>query len=496
MRITSIQITNLAAFKEFTVKLPAVGILEGTHGVGKSSIERILCYAFGLRPLAEKGQKSILHDPSILHGTADKGEALINFDDGPLESLRVRVSADKTERTIKVRGKKAWELAGQQIYDITNALAYNPMAFRDLEPKERLEAFLKVVPVEISREEISAASGRPLIEIPEKPGLDTINDIFDYIYKERTACNTSADTQAKHAGVLEAALGPAAPDGDWGAELKRLRDDKATLETSEQQEIARIGRELAAKKDGVAGERRTSDAVIDESTDLAIKKLEQEIETLRANIATLNINRAERKSLVASEESEAVTALRNAANSEVSELRTANAPLHQKLTTDIATAEERARNAAMAEGTRKAVETARKEADSYRARSKSMTDALDRLKELKTAVAGRMKIRGVTIASPREGLPVDICREEAGALVPFPSWNSADMDQFCLKIAMLYRGTCGLVMVDSMGNWNEERRAAIIGTCRKYAEAENMQFLLGDATTGELTVRDVTEAIS
>lgn len=122
-----------------------------------------------------------------------------------------------------------------------------------------------------------------------------------------------------------------------------------------------------------------------------------------------------------------------------------------------------------------------------------MTEALDRLKELKASVAGRMAIKGVTVAAPREGASVDICREEGGALVPFPSWNSADQDQFCMRIAMLYRGPCGLVMIDNVGNWNEERKAAILASCRKYAGA-GMQFLLGSASGGELRITDVTEA--
>lgn len=492
MRITSIEITNLAAFKEFKVSLPAVGIIEGHHGVGKSSLERCIMYAFGLRPLAEKGQKSIMHDPTILHGSAESGSAVITFDEGALESLRVRVTADKTERTVKVRGKKAYEQAGQQIYDITNALAYNPLQFRDLAPKERLEAFLKVVPVEISKDEIAEAVGGVMPLSGEPPSLETVNALYDDIYKSRTASNTAADTQAKHASQLEQAVGPAAPDGDWDSELKKLRADKEALDKSEQQEIARIGRDLTAKKDMAATLRRKCDEKIDHVTDIQISQLEDQIRVIRDNIAGLNLNRSERKSFVAAEESKATESLRSDANSEVSEIRTNNAPLHQKLTADIATAEERARKSAQDEGTRAAAVIARAEANAHVSLAAQMTAALDRLKALKAAVAGRMSIKGVTVASPRDGAPVDICREENGALVPFSGWNSADQDQFCMRIAMLYRGACGLVMVDNVGNWNTQRREAILASCRKYA-GSGMQFLLGSATDGELRITDVTE---
>jgi hypothetical protein len=104
---------------------------------------------------------------------------------------------------------------------------------------------------------------------------------------------------------------------------------------------------------------------------------------------------------------------------------------------------------------------------------------------LKASVGSRMKIKGWTIASPREGQPVDICREEDGALIPFSRWNDADVDQACLRIAVLYRGPFGLVCVDNMGNWNAGRRESVIKTCKKYAVSEKMQFLLGLATEDE-----------
>lgn len=495
MRITSISVTNLSAFKDFTVKLPAVGLLEGAHGVGKSSLERVLCYAFGLRPLAEKGQKAIMHDPGMLHGTAEKGECILFFDDGALESLRVRVTPDKTERTVKVRGKKSWELAGQQIYDITNALSYNPLQFRELDPKQRLEAFLKVVPVTIGADEIAAAVGDVVPLSNEPASLELINSLFDDIYKARTTENVAVDTQTKYAVQLEAALGPVAPGENWDAEVTRLRGDKATLDASEQAEIQRIGRELTGKKDDSSSKHRARHAEIDADINSKIYVHRQTIRELETQISSLESERASLKSDDERAESEGITALRSAANAEVSEIRTTNAPLHQKLTTDIATAEERARKAAQDEGTRSAATQARTEAEEHSATSKAMTEALDRLKELKSTVAGRLAIKGVTIASPREGQPVDICRLEGEALVPFSRWNSADQDQFCMRIAMLYRGPCGLVLIDNVSNWNEERKTAILATCRKYA-GEGMQFLLGQASGGELRITDVTEAKS
>ena len=350
-----------------------------------------------------------------------------------------------------------------------------------------------MVPVEISRQEILDAAGNVIPVDMQRPTLDYINQVYDDIYKMRTAANTAADTQAKHAAQLEQAVGPEAPAGNWDSELKRLRSDKETLDKSEQQEIARIGRELAAKKDANAAVVRKACDELNEATNAAASEIDVQIRELELKKTVLRGENSAKRAEAAQVESEQNESARTAANAEVAEIRSHNAPLHQKLTTDIATAEERARKAAQDEGTRAAAVTARQEANAHLAKSQAMTDALDRLKALKTAVAGRMKVKGVTVASPREGAPVDICREEDGSLVPFSSWNSADQDQFCMRIAMLYRGACGLVMVDNTGNWNAARRDAILASCRKYA-GTGMQFLLGSATDGELRITDVTEA--
>ena len=123
-------------------------------------------------------------------------------------------------------------------------------------------------------------------------------------------------------------------------------------------------------------------------------------------------------------------------------------------------------------------------------KSSAMTAALERLTKLKAEIAGRMKVKGVVIATPRDGQPVDLCRPEGDALVPFSRWNDADKDAFALRMAVLFRGPCGIVCVDNMANWNAERREAIIARCKVLAAENKMQFLLGLASGGELRVTE------
>ena len=476
MRLTSVTITNLAAFADYTTPLPQVAIIEGPHGAGKSSLENVIKYALGRRALATNS-RGVEHDPSILHGNAEKGEAILTFDDEALESLRVVVKKDSTERQTKTKGAKAWKAAGSLLDEITSALAYDPMQFKYLDPKSRLEAFLRVVPVSVTEAEIKSAVGGVIATQPFTPGLDVINALYDDIFAARRTENVAADTQAKHATALEAALPPAAPGDDWEAEATRLTGDLEVLLTSERDELARIGRELQGKKDVHAADRERQTIAINTELDSRVALLQQEI-------ADLKTVAEKSKSVLLQDAAAADEAARVQANLDGKEIQAANAPQKEKLKADIVTAQERVRATVQAEGTRLAAGKAREEAATRKASADSMTAALDRLKNLKSEVAGRMSIKGVTIASSREGLPVDICREENGALVGFESWNSADQDTFCLRMAVLHRGACGLVCIDNMGNWTVERQKAVIEQCKKYAVSDGMQFIIGRATEG------------
>jgi hypothetical protein len=253
MRVTTINIVNMAGFEQFSTALSGVSVIEGPHGAGKSSIERVVMYMLGRRPLAEPGSKSVQHDPKMLRSGAESGEAIVTFsEDSDVELLRCRIwddgTARGTDRKIKMRGKRSWDDAGRFIDDVTNALAYDPMKFKELTEKERLEAFLRVVPVDISQAEvIEAVGGAIAVRLSDKPRLEDINSIYEDIYKARKEENQQADTKTKYADQLVQALPPPAPGEEWGAEVKRLQVEKSTLEGSEREEMTRIDRELAAK---------------------------------------------------------------------------------------------------------------------------------------------------------------------------------------------------------------------------------------------------------
>ena len=146
-------------------------------------------------------------------------------------------------------------------------------------------------------------------------------------------------------------------------------------------------------------------------------------------------------------------------------------PELDRITAALSVAQERSRAQQQAEGTRKAIEAARREAETKRARSKVLTAALGRLDELKQKVAAGAPIPGVMFENGR------IVREEAGGLVPLSHWNTASQYQFCLRLGMLLGG--GFVCVDHFEAFTRANQRAILEAARAYAAEDGVQFLFG-----------------
>lgn len=474
MRLSSITITDLAAFAgTVTFPLHAVSLIQGDHGVGKSSLQDIMAYAFGRRPLADPGHRAISHDPSMIHGICERGEAIIIFDEGM--QYRLLVTADQTTRQIKMTGGKRWDTATPDFIDsLVNALSYGPFSYKDLTEKQRIEALLKASPIIVTTEEIRAAIGDAGIVPNMQPSLESINAYHRELYDLRRDENVAADTQEKHAAELQRDLPAPVEGGNWSAEVVLLRSEKKIIEQGESNDIKGIGRALDAAKQSNQKEHCVRTEGINQD--------------INAKIAALEEDRRNRLQSSASDRNAADEVARAKANTDSQAILARNKPEHDRLTSSIATAEERARMDTLIEGKRQAAESALTNAALRRENSKRMSAAMDRLTALKEEVGGRLKVTGVAIASPKDGQPVDVCREENGALVPFSRWNEASKDMFCLRMAVLFHGKCGVVFVDEIGHFTEERKKALIKTCRKYAAEENMQFILGEATGGALAV--------
>lgn len=470
LRLHSLQIENLAAFPVFSATFPAVALIQGRNGLGKSSLLAVLRYAFGRRV---DGSRAVEHDPAMIHGNAEGGEATLTFDDG--SQLRVRVTKAETFRMTKPKDGKKWNRAAADIDALANSLSYDPVQFRTFDEKKRVETLLSIMPATVTAEEITAAIGDVGVAQPHEPGLAAINEYYRTVYELRTRENGDRDRLTKHAEELEAALPQVSEEP--GDSLESLRKLQADIDADEAKYIAACGKAL----DGIKAEANATHEANVTAINEDINKRIQQLEAERASrLLESNTTR-----------NEAIDTARGEANDSVRKKRELIAPKKAALSEKIGAAEALATASAQADGTRKAAATARAEAQKHTTNSARMTAALERLNALKETVAGRLPIKGFTIASPREGAPVDVCRMEKDALIPFSKWNDTSQLIFCMKIAKLRPGHCGLICIDSIDAVDPKTRPALLKTCQKYAEEEGFQFLLGEATGDDLRVAEL-----
>lgn len=446
-----VQITNMGAFATFdSGPLPAVCLLEGDNGVGKTSLQDCIKW------VGENG-----HDPDMVHGGAEFGEVIITTDDDT--QLRVRTTRDDTLRFWKPKDGKRWIKGREEIDKIYHAIAFSPLDFLKLKEDRQAEEFAKLSSDKADPEELAAAVGDAKPEtasakiLPSMSGLDHINALIKAINETRTTLNVGADTQEKHALELERTLPPPAPQGtDWGAEADRLQREKEILEGQERDDIEAIATEFHAAKENAGTACQSEFQAIDAEID--------------AKIAALNEERQARKGKAAGKRDDSIEAARDKANLRVANLRAANAPTLEKLTADLATAKERARAQQEAEGTRKAIAAAREGAEQKRTRRAVLTAAVERLDALKTQLAARvMEKTGARLEGGR------IVREQAGGLVPLKKWNTADQWKFCLRFGMMLGG--GFVLVDGINVFTDANQKALFETAKRYAHERGVQFI-------------------
>jgi DNA repair exonuclease SbcCD ATPase subunit len=437
VRLSHIKISNMAGFESFASPIPAVALVQGKNGDGKSSLLNCVRYTFG------RG-----HDEDMIHGNAPEGEIVIDLDNGGAVKCRASRERNETIRSWRAPGSKKFIVSREQIDALCNAVSYDPLAFLDLSEEKQVQTLLRIMPIECSREEIAAAIRDVKVDPVEGAGnaLAEIDALHKQIYKKRHDVNVTADTQAKHAAELKKALPPGNKASDWPKEVERLKLAKAEAEQRQADDIAAVRKILDEEKEAATKEYEAAVAE-------AARKREERIETARAS-----------------------------ANDAAGKIRSAEGPQISQLTTELATAEERSRADAQAEGTRQAAKVAEEAAAHSQQESTELSATLLRLEQLKRTVASRLPIKPNTIEDGR------IVREENGSKVPFSRWNTEAKMRFALRIGVLAHGEAGFIVIDNAEHFDTEKRQALVNTATSYAEREGLQFIMAFVSDGSLSV--------
>lgn len=448
MIITHIRITNFRGLTPVDQDLPAICLVQGKNELGKTAFLEAILY------LWEDG-----HDDANITTGADKAEIIATMDDG----MQVRAvltrneGSDKggTSRMSKKPGAKQWKVGRAEIDALVNGIGYNPLEFMRMKPKEQLALLLKVMPVTVGADEIIKALS-PLdksivvkLDAASKSVTDALSKIAairTVIYDERTGVNRSADTQKKHGEELEASLGPATEEKDWGVEVARLEAEGSVAEEKK-----------ADAKDTVR-------ATLEEKKAHADKLYETAMEAARQARDAL------------------IDAGRKNANEEWAKIEPGLDAAISAVNADLATARERDRLSSSHAATRKAAEVAKQSAMQMVKQSKALTEALENLDKLQSTIADRLPIPGIRFING------EVHNEEG---IPFRNWNTATQTFFCLKLGVLM-GSGFIILDRGLEVLDPDNQKAFLDRAQKLANEKKMQFFVASITNSpELSIGEV-----
>jgi len=497
MRIKKITIENMKCFTHFEQQLPAVALLTGTNGSGKSSFQACLLYPF------ESG-----HDPGMIRNGVDAGEVVLEFDDGTLLRAVAERHSGKGQRLKRGRtvreylppdGNK-WLPAAGFTESIAQSVTYDPLkpqirdAVRgsrvigiDAPDSEQLALLLHVMPLPVDEKKFRHAVGANTIptpaEISAMDGIGRIDHAYQTIFERRTNINREKDIFSGHAKALRDSLPSDLGDVDWSAEKARLAMEKENLETAQREALDKAREDFRK---------------IELKAEKLITTLSGEIDAdINAKIAALEAERNQRKDAMRADKSVAVAEARTKLEAAVETINADYQPHVLKLAIEHSHAGQNELARAKAAGTAQAITKAERDFEGAAAQSEKLTGALDRLKNLRVELAEQLlrQIPDITIDSGRicryerdgEVIPPAEARE-TDYLIPFSDWNTAARIVFRLRLAVLSRGELPFVVVDSIGDLDPDTLAAVEESCQRYA-VQGMQFIFGKAKDGALSIR-------
>jgi chromosome segregation ATPase len=421
MKIAKIRISNLLGIDEMEFALgDSVTAVVGPNGSGKTSIIE------AIRAVVGSG-----HDATLLRKGAEKGEAVIELEDG--SEIGMKVSSEKSDRYVRDShgSKQSSPLA--RIRGLIDLMAANPVSFLTASKKERAQVLLESMPMEADAARIKTISGIEVVTT-DLHALDAIEGVRKTVFDDRTGTNRAIREKEATINQLRASIGQPA---DKEAEPVDVEATQKALNEKEAIKNSRIEK-IEAHLAGI------------------VSKNNSEIEGLRAKIQELQKNTADSGEKA------------SAAKAKVMEEYNADKAHYQAIINRVREVTDRlARHKQAVEFIAKSeAEVGELEGD-----AKRMTKAIDDLDAYKAELLASLPIPGLEV---RDG---DVFFEG----VPFDRVNEAKRVSIAVDVAKLRIKEVPLVFVDGIEALDSK-------TFKEFctaAAAAGLQMIVSKVTDGE-----------
>lgn len=441
LRIDSISIENILGISKAEFPLGSLTVITGDNGTGKTSIlEAVRCVFDGG------------HDPSLIHNGEDKGVVCLTLSNG----TTIKRTITPKSSTLDIRTAEGLKVAKPAAFveKLASGFAYDPLAFLDADEKKRQQFLLEAMPVQFLPEEISGITGK---QFSRPLGLEEFGQLRASIYEQRADVNREIKMLNGAEESIRAAL-PEDDGEDWPAKAGALSDRKAALAAEVEKVKGSIAGEL---KDAI----REQDVVLQTAIDAARLVFETACKAAKDAYT------------------EAVTELRQLAQSAESEkLAEINAEL-QSVSAELATAEEKRRQQDRATAARNEAKRLRDQISSSSSVSLKLTMQIEKLDALKVKVLSESAIPGVEIADGKilvDGVELDRLNTQRQYFLAF-------------QIASLKQGDLGFMVCDRTESIVGEQWAEFMAA----AEQSGFQVMAARSEAGKpLTVEIGGEAFA
>lgn len=453
MRILQLRQRHVFAVDELEFEPKSINRFLGRNEAGKSSAIRALKLLFGggtAEAILKRGESS--------------GELVAVIEDGGDKLTVRRGITEKGLQPPTVNSEKFGPIKRVQEWLNTriDAVSINPARFISASDKERAQWLFDIMPLSVSAEQLSAATGLTIREHEvEGNALDVIERYRSKFYTDRTQANTLTKDKRATAKVLREGL----PKGDHksaSAELSNTQQKIGALDARLADLTATSDRELTARVD----EFQKSQAAERDALNREAQELRRRLDAIDARFAAM---RSDLDLYMAQEREASTTALQQterAINEERAELTDRAATLTEQV-------------AAFERGKRTAelIRQHEKDADEQERLSKAYSAILERLDALKGEIIDGCPIPGLTIEAgvPRlDGLPLE--NVSTGEL-----WR-----RVIIPLAAMRAGDGGVVFLDcAMDALDAPNRAAFI----EAAKDSNIQWFVAEIDSDEPGLR-------
>jgi energy-coupling factor transporter ATP-binding protein EcfA2 len=398
MKINRIKISNILGINELEFEAGRFVEITGKNGTGKSSVIE------AIKAALEGGT-----DATLLRRGADKGEVVVELDDG---TTIARTFNGKTQTEVRDSEGNPVARPASYIEKLIDIMSINPVSFLTADKKTRANVLLESLDMKVSEIELRRACGECAPDMIDLRGhaLDVINRVYKSVYDERTGINRVIKQNQAKIDELAATVATELPAGNIEERLK------------EHEQIARaIEAKMSEYKLEFTNKRAEARAAADKDYEQAV--------------AALQTKRQAMYDMADSEYNKALESKQEAFNAK-----------HQPLIEEIARLKESFKSQATALKMREMSEQMRNETELLDNQSNDLSKALAGLDELKLSMLNRLPIKGLEI---RDG---QVYRDG----VHFDRLNTAQQVDIAVEIAKLRAGHLGIICVDGLERLDAE----------------------------------------